>query len=83
MTLCWAFPNVSHFTLSRLLGLAIAHELGHVLLGSNSHSDLGLMRGRWNREDLEFMGLALPKFISNQAERIHADVQGRLKEQEH
>jgi hypothetical protein len=30
-----------------LLGRAIAHEVGHLLLGSLEHSDAGLMRGVW------------------------------------
>jgi hypothetical protein len=35
-----------------ILGHAMAHELGHLLLGTNSHSRDGLMRARWNRGDL-------------------------------
>jgi hypothetical protein len=35
-----------------LLGRAIAHELGHLLLASNTHSPLGLMRAVWSREEL-------------------------------
>ena len=33
--------------LSNLLGLATAHELGHLLLGSKAHTDEGIMRPRW------------------------------------
>jgi hypothetical protein len=35
-----------------ILGHAMAHELGHLLLGTNSHSPSGLMRAHWTREDL-------------------------------
>ncbi len=35
-----------------ILGHAMAHELGHLLLGTNSHSRDGLMAARWNRDDL-------------------------------
>jgi hypothetical protein len=35
------------------LGTVIAHEIGHLLLGSNSHSSLGIMQLRWDRQDLE------------------------------
>jgi hypothetical protein len=35
-----------------ILGHAMAHELGHLLLGMNSHSRDGLMRAQWNRGDL-------------------------------
>jgi hypothetical protein len=37
---------------SVILGHAMAHELGHLLLGTNSHSQNGLMRAHWTREDL-------------------------------
>lgn len=35
-----------------LLGHAMAHELGHLLLGSSAHSRYGLMAGRWSATDL-------------------------------
>jgi hypothetical protein len=30
-----------------ILGYAMAHEIGHVLLGSSEHSEAGLMQARW------------------------------------
>ena len=38
--------------LSSLLGLATAHELGHLLLGARAHVDDGIMRPRWTRQSL-------------------------------
>jgi hypothetical protein len=35
-----------------LLGRAIAHELGHLLLGSTGHSTAGLMRALWSRDEI-------------------------------
>jgi hypothetical protein len=35
-----------------LLGRAIAHEIGHLLLNTNSHADQGLMRAVWSRAEL-------------------------------
>ena len=35
-----------------VLGYAIAHELGHLLLGSNIHSARGLMRAVWRENEL-------------------------------
>ena len=37
-----------------LLGYAVAHEVGHCLLGPG-HSYAGLMRGEWNRKDASEM----------------------------
>jgi hypothetical protein len=36
----------------RLLGRAIAHEIGHLLLGTNEHSRTGLMREVWTDAEL-------------------------------
>ena len=38
--------------LSGLLALAMAHELGHLLLGSKAHTDEVIMRPHWTRRDL-------------------------------
>jgi hypothetical protein len=35
-----------------LLGHAIAHEIGHLLLASTEHSDHGLMRPVWSHDEL-------------------------------
>ncbi len=32
----------------RILGLAIAHEIGHLLLPTHSHSSTGIMRAEWH-----------------------------------
>ncbi len=35
-----------------LLGRAIAHEIGHLILGTNGHTAFGLMRASWKTEEL-------------------------------
>jgi hypothetical protein len=35
-----------------LFGRTVAHEIGHLLLGRQNHSELGLMRGTWTRHTL-------------------------------
>lgn len=42
----------SHVDAAIILGHAMAHELGHLLLGTNSHSRDGLMRAHWEPGDL-------------------------------
>lgn len=37
---------------AELMGRAIAHEIGHLLLGTNQHARHGLMRGSWSASDL-------------------------------
>ncbi len=36
----------------QLLGRAMAHEIGHLLLGTTRHADRGLMRGVWTSVEL-------------------------------
>jgi hypothetical protein len=36
----------------RALGYVLAHEIGHVLQGVARHSDSGLMKASWSRDDL-------------------------------
>ena len=38
---------------ARLLGFAVAHEVGHLLLGTNTHAAAGLMRAVWSRSDIQ------------------------------
>jgi hypothetical protein len=50
-----SFHGVSSVEPGTLLGHAMAHELGHLLLGSNSHSLTGLMCANWLTKDLIHM----------------------------
>ena len=63
----------------QILGFAIAHEIGHLLLGSNSHSRLGLMRGKWNKEDMQSGARGLLFFQPEQAEVIRTGVRARMQ----
>lgn len=53
----------------RLLGLVLAHELGHLLLPEGTHSDAGLMRARWHGR-IQF----IPGLLPEQAAIIQARV---------
>jgi hypothetical protein len=64
------------------LGHAAAHELGHLLLGTNSHSSTGLMKAHWSRRDLRSASFGHLLFTSEQAEVIRPEVLRRIKQQE-
>jgi len=66
----------------QILGHAIAHEFGHLLLGTMGHSLTGLMRARWDRADLLLATVERLKFTSQQAEVIRANVRARMRLQE-
>ena len=50
-----------------ILGSVVAHELGHLLLGSNSHSSAGIMRAHWQGEELHRLSRGNLGFTSEQA----------------
>jgi hypothetical protein len=64
---------------SEILGPAIAHELGHLLLRQPGHSRVGIMRSRWNREDFQRAPLGSFSFTREQAESIRAEVRERSR----
>lgn len=57
-------------SLPKILAHAMAHEIGHVLLASNEHSDSGIMRGLWTRADWRTVAASHMTFLSEQAERM-------------
>jgi Rod binding domain-containing protein len=56
--------------LSDILGNVMAHELGHLLLGSNSHSSAGIMRAHWRGEDLRSLSWGNLWFTNEQADHM-------------
>ncbi|HYK90156.1 MAG TPA: hypothetical protein VE398_15380 [Acidobacteriota bacterium] len=58
-------------TCGRILGLAVAHEIGHVLLGSNSHSSQGIMRPQWYIQDLQLESRYGAFFTEEQIRQMH------------
>lgn len=65
---------------AELLGLAVAHELGHLLLGPRSHSAQGIMRANWNHRDMELGTKGQLLFTDRQSQLIRVNVQSRLGE---
>jgi hypothetical protein len=61
----------------QILGHAMAHEIGHLLLGSNSHAATGLMRANWWSKDLRVPAREGLFFTSDQAERIKGEISRR------
>jgi len=65
-----------------VLGPAIAHELGHILLGQKGHSPTGIMRARLRREDYERAPRGAFNFTAEQAKQIRAEVSTRNRRQQ-
>lgn len=62
-----------------LLGHVAAHEIGHLLLGANSHSTAGIMHARWTAEELASAKAGSLRFSENQSRRMKAKLATALQ----
>ena len=62
---------------AQLLGHALAHEVGHLLLGANSHSGVGLMRAPWSIRELLAADHGALFFTASESSRIRKAVLAR------
>jgi hypothetical protein len=67
--------NTLRLNAAKLLGCAMAHELGHMLLPIHSHTPLGVMRGHWDAKHLSLDGLNDLRFMPNQEAEIRREVE--------
>jgi hypothetical protein len=59
-----------------LLAIAVAHEMGHVLLPPPGHAPTGIMRAVWDGRDIRHAVLGSLTFTPTQAALIQAKVSG-------
>jgi len=60
-------PNLS---VAPILGDVIAHELGHLLLGENSHTHTGLMQPSWQYPQLRLIEMGHLQFDASEAAHL-------------
>jgi hypothetical protein len=51
----WAFAKNQPLLQPRILGHVLAHEIGHMLRGTNAHSWTGVMKAHWDDADYRSM----------------------------
>jgi len=61
-----------------ILGFVMAHEIGHLMLGSNSHSATGIMQGQWERKQVKQIMKGDLHFTAQQSKLIRAEGQTRV-----
>jgi hypothetical protein len=66
-------------TVPVLLGRAMAHELGHLLLGTHSHSKSGIMRAFWSGRDLNLDGRLYMLFTPDQSRQMKTRLAARVQ----
>jgi len=59
---------------AQVLGDAMAHEIGHLLLNSNTHTDVGIMQAEWHNEQMELLRNGRLLFTDIQARQMRAGV---------
>jgi hypothetical protein len=64
---------------STLLGRAIAHEIGHLLLGHSRHSRSGLMRALWSQEEIRGIRPADWRFSPAEAAQMRQGLASRAR----
>jgi hypothetical protein len=62
-----------------LLGHLIAHEIGHLLLGANSHSQSGIMNVPWTREKIDRARSGTLAFTKPEAKKMRRQVAARVE----
>ncbi len=59
---------------SDMLAAIICHEIGHLLLGPDSHAPLGIMMARWNPRALNYISRGGLGFTDEQKEHIRVEL---------
>jgi hypothetical protein len=62
----------------RILGYAIAHEAGHLLLGDQHHAPTGIMSSGWTTSHLRARPKAFFLFTSEEAEQLCANLKTKF-----
>jgi hypothetical protein len=65
-----------------LLGTVAAHELGHLLLGSNAHSAIGIMAPHWEQHELQHAAMGSLLFTREQSVRMRARIRSLQSREE-
>jgi hypothetical protein len=60
-----------------ILGAAIAHEVGHLILGANAHAPRGVMYAHWGRAQFELIGISELSFPADQAKLLRDGIERR------
>jgi hypothetical protein len=66
------------FEASTILGCGMAHEIGHLLLDSNGHSDDGIMQPHWDPEQIRLLLTGALLFAPEQSRLMRAEARRRM-----
>jgi len=66
-------------THTQILGHAMAHEIGHLLLDLRRHATFGIMRGQWDVQDLRSSSMGALLFSSRESALIRDAATRRMR----
>jgi len=69
----------AEFEIPMILGGVIAHELGHLLLGSNGHSGNGIMRSHWEPRQVRQLMQGTLLFTTEQSQHMCVEARARMR----
>ena len=72
----------SHANRSEILGHVAAHEIGHLLLGSNAHSQMGIMCANWYGRQLRSAAMGTLLFTPQESQLIRAKLLSWTRQEE-
>jgi hypothetical protein len=59
----------------------MAHEIGHLLLDSNSHSGAGIVQPHWDPEQMRLLLMGALLFVPEQSKLMRAEARRRMGNQ--
>jgi hypothetical protein len=72
------FATIWGIDLADILGVAMAHEIGHLLLRTSSHSPLGVMKAPYLQKDLTSAGRKSLIFTREEGNSMRSEVRRRM-----
>ena len=64
-------------SVGEVLAAAIAHEVGHLILGANAHSPSGVMLAHWGKPQCVLIGTSALNFTGDQSAMLRERIAGR------
>lgn len=74
-----AKPDHAESEITIVLGGVIAHELGHLLLGTNGHSSTGIMQPRWEPNQVQQLMMGSLLFTPEQSKLMREEARTRMR----
>lgn len=74
------FKEGATYAFGSIVGALMAHEIGHLVLGTLGHSGAGLMYSPWNLGDLKHAVQGQLVFTAKEARRIRDQVRERMRD---